>query len=118
MLALAALACDAHSTQAAAAVTPRMSLPITLRAMPNLLLRVNRLPDWRKACAFGLHCHPSMAMQRRAGERARRSVQAAIMLIVIVAIVAMPPKATMPTTKARPAKTLLSMTLPPSESQA
>jgi hypothetical protein len=50
-------------------------------------------------------------MQLRAAKQARRGAQAAIMLIVIVAIVAMPPKATMPTTSARPAKTLLSMTL-------
>jgi hypothetical protein len=37
-----ALACDTHSAQAAAAVTPRMVLPIEFRAMPNLLLRVSR----------------------------------------------------------------------------
>jgi hypothetical protein len=39
------------------------------------------------------------------------------MLMAIVAIVAMPPKVTIPTTTARPAKTLLSMTQPPPESQ-
>jgi hypothetical protein len=37
-----ALACDTHNAQAAAAATPRIVLPIEFRAMPNLLLRVNR----------------------------------------------------------------------------
>ena len=50
--------------------------------------------------------------KRRAGP-----VQVTTMLTAIVAIAAMPPKATTPTTSARPAKTLLNITLPPPESQ-
>jgi hypothetical protein len=86
-----ALACDAHSAQAAAAVTPRMVLPIEFRAMPNLLLRVNRpLHREDNIRVIHLHCHWAAPMQPRTAKQARRGVQAAIMRIVIVAIVAIP----------------------------